>query len=164
MPSILFICTANQFRSPIASACLLKSIEPENADREWVIESAGTRTKAGTPLPKITLRVADQLRLEGLDRHLTRQIDQPLLNSFDLIIVMEAGQKEAIASEFPTIRTRLYLLAEIVDGISYDIPDPAQRGVDPHDIGRELQMLMTRGKGKILQLARSLSRPESTYS
>ena len=161
MPSILFICTANQFRSPIAAACLRKHIEQQNTDAKWIIESAGTWTRDGMPAPKIALQVASQLGVERLDRHLTRQIDQHLLNRFDLIVVMETGHKEALCTEFPTVCTRLYLLAAIVDGLSYDIPDPADAGINPNEIGRDLDLLITKGKGKILQLAESLSKSQS---
>jgi len=161
MPSVLFVCTANQFRSPIAAACLLKNIEQENTDRKWIVESAGTWTRDGMPAPDIALQIANQLGLDGLDKHLTRQIEQKLLNGFDLIIVMEIGHKEAICSEFPSVCDRLYLLSEIVDEFAYDIPDPANSDVDPKDIGRELYVLMTRGKGKILQLAESLGKYQS---
>lgn len=160
MPSILFVCSANQFRSPIAAACLLKNIEQENADRKWIVESAGTWTRAGLPAPHITLQIANQLGLDGLDRHLTRQVDQKLLNEFDLIIVMEMGHKEAIYSEIPSVGGRLYLLSEIVEDISYDIPDPSDSSIDPNDIGREICMLITRGKGKILELAESIGKYE----
>ena len=156
MPSVLFVCTANQFRSPLAAACLLKNIETENTDSKWIVESAGTWTKAGLPAPDITLKLANQLGLDGLDSHLTRQIDRKLLNQFDLIIVMELGHKEAICSEFPAVSGRLSLLAEIVDGFAYDIPDPADSGINPNEVGREIFMLTSRGKEKILQLGEML--------
>ena len=158
MPSILFVCTANQFRSPIAAACLLKQIEQENIDNKWKVESAGTWAENGLRAPGITLQVAASLGLSGLESHLTRQVDGDLLDPFDLIILMEVGHKEAIGSEFPSIRQRLYLLSEIVEGISYDIPDPAYLGVDPFDIGREIYEMIAQGKEKILQLAESLCR------
>lgn len=158
MPSVLFICTANQFRSPIAAACLLKQIGHENLDQKWKIESAGTWAENGLRAPGITLQVAASLGLNGLENHLTRQVDGDLLDPFDLIILMEMGHKEAIGSEFPSVRQRLYLLSEIVDGIPYDIPDPAYLGVDPFDIGREIYNMIVKGKERISQLAESLCR------
>lgn len=156
MPSLLFICTANQFRSPIAAACLLKNIKNPPTKGHWIVESAGTWTKNGRRAPEITLKVASQLGLDGLDHHLSRQVDQKLLNGFDLIIVMEISQKEAICSEFPSVCGRLYTLSEIVDGIVYDISDPAYSGISSNDVGRELYMLIAKGNEKILQLAENL--------
>jgi len=161
MPAILFVCTANQFRSPIAAASLLKNIEQENTGRKWIVESAGTWARTGLPAAEIALQIANRLGLQGLERHLSRQIDGELLHGFDLIIVMETGHKEAIGSEFPSVSSRLYLLSEIVDDISYDIPDPVHAGVDPQQVGPEIHRLISRGKEKILQLAESLCGPKS---
>jgi hypothetical protein len=70
---------------------------------------------------------------------------------------MEQGHKEAISSEFRSVRQRLFLLSEIVDGSRYDIPDPGDPGTDPNDIARALCQLVLTGKEKILELARSRS-------
>jgi protein-tyrosine phosphatase len=161
MPSILFVCTANQFRSPIATACLLKNIEKDHIEGEWIVQSAGTWTSDGHRAPEIALKVASQLGLDGLDNHRSRQINQKLLKDFDLIIVMEIGQKEAICSEFPFVCGRVYTLSEIVDGIAYDISDPAYFGISSSRVGHELFMLITKGKEKILQLAETLCKSKS---
>ncbi|HLO17788.1 MAG TPA: hypothetical protein VK206_23360 [Anaerolineales bacterium] len=162
MPFILFVCTANQFRSPLAAACLLQGIKNENFDTKWIVESAGTWTIPGMPAATSALQIAKQLKLAGLDRHLTRQVDQQLLDQFDLIIVMETSHKEAISSEFPSIYKRVYLLSELVDDFPYDIPDPMDPGIDPGDVGRDLYRMLARGKEKILQLAMTLSGLQSS--
>jgi protein-tyrosine phosphatase len=158
MPSVLFVCTANQFRSPIAAACFSKLIEREGQAKRWRVESAGTWTENGMGAPAIAIQVADSLGLAGLEDHLTRQLDGVLLAQFDLVIVMEMGQKEAICIEFPSICSRFYLLSEIVDGIHYDIPDPDGAGVTPADAGAILFDLLSRGREKIQKLAESLCR------
>ena len=158
MPSILFVCTANQFRSPIAAACLLHSIAGEGTVEKWIVGSAGTWAESGLPAPGFALKAASQLRLAGLDRHRTRSISQKILDDADLIVAMESGHKEAISIEFPAVRDRLYLLSEIADGIAYDIPDPANPRIDPNDVGQEIQFLITKGKTKILQMAESFSK------
>lgn len=158
MPSVLFVCTANQFRSPLAAASFLKLLEDERTGENWVIESAGTWTKDHLPAAGIALQAARQFGVVGLSRHRTRQISQDLLDQCDLIIVMEMGQKEAISAEFPSVQQRLFLLSEIVEGLAYDIPDPSEHGVYANDVARELTRLIIRGKEKILQLAKSLAR------
>ena len=161
MPSVLFVCEANQFRSPLAAAIFWQSIQGEANEGTWIVESAGTWTKAGIRAPGITLQLADELGLAGLERHRTRQIDAALLDRFDLIVLMEQGQKEALASEFPSVRRRLYLLSELADGMVYDIPDPVGTGVEPLEVGWQLSYLIKKGKDKILERAEALSRPSS---
>jgi len=159
MPSILFICTANQFRSPLAAACLLNIIDLEKPAGEWVVESAGTWTSEGQPVPALTIQVARKLGLRGLEKQRTRQVSRELLSRFDLSIVMEAGHKEALQMEFPEARSRIFMLSEVVEGIAYDIPDPAQPDVEAYPVSRELKMLIDRHADRIFKLAQSLCAP-----
>jgi protein-tyrosine-phosphatase len=159
MPSVLFICTANQFRSPLAAACLRNVIELEKPAGPWRVESAGTWATAGLQAPELTLRVARKLGLRGLETHRTRQVDRELLSAFDLIIVMESGHKEAICQEFPAVRARTFMLSEILDGIAYDIPDPALAPEETYSISREIKTLIDRHASKIFKLAGTLCAP-----
>ena len=156
MPSVLFVCTANQFRSPIAAACLIDFIRHENPPGKWRVESAGTWTKPGLPASSIALQIAQRFGLRGLESHVTQEVSQELLDQFDLILVMETNHLEAIGSEFHHVHGRLMLLSEIVDGIAYNIVDPANPDNDPDEVASELQMLIQRGGNKILKLAKSL--------
>jgi protein-tyrosine phosphatase len=157
MPSILFVCTANQFRSPLAAVCLLGEIQKTELAGVWKVESAGTWTKDGAPAPDFVKQIAKELDLSELENHRTRQVDQELLSQFDLVVVMEAGHKEALGIEFSPLKKRVYMLSEIVEGIQYDIPDPASQDVDPDEVARELKSLIIEGQDKIFQLAKLLS-------
>jgi protein-tyrosine phosphatase len=155
MPSILFVCTANQFRSPIAASCLKQMLNQEYPGDNWIVESAGTWAEAGLPAPGFALQTSQKLGLPGLDKHVTRQVDKNLLDRFDLVIVMEAGHKEALVNEFPTLRGRVWLLTEIVTGIPYNIADPTDPDADPDQVAAEIQVLIMKGAERILQLAKS---------
>ena len=108
------------------------------------------------PAATLAVKVANRLGLAGLKEHHTRQVSQELLHKYDLILVMETGQLEALASEFRNVFGRLMLLSEVVDGIPYDIPDPVDAVNDPEEVASELQMLLDKGGQKILDLAASL--------
>jgi protein-tyrosine phosphatase len=158
MPSILFVCTANQFRSPLAAACFLKQVELENRPGKWRVESAGTWVKDGLDASAMALEAAASLGLGWLENHRTRRVRPGMLARFDLILVMERGHKEALCAEFPSVCGRVHLLSEVVDGIPYDIPDPGNRGVDPAEVGAILSDLIARGKEKIQELAQDFKR------
>lgn len=153
MPSILFVCTANQFRSPIAAACLLQGIAGQSDAQAWRVESAGTWATEGLPAPGFAARTAASLGLGWLEGHRTRQIHPDLLAPFDLVIVMETGHREALCAEFPSICGRVYLLSELVDSLPYDIPDPGLPGVDAAAAASMIFDLIIRGKDRILKLA-----------
>jgi protein-tyrosine phosphatase len=156
MPSVLFVCTANQFRSPLAAACFLDCLDQDPAPGTWRVESAGTWTISDLPAAPPAVKAAERLGLSGLDAHRTRLVDQALLEQFDLILVMEIGHLEAITIEFPSVCGRLNLLSQVVDGLTYSILDPADYRKGPQELASELQALIERGMNKILDLARSL--------
>jgi protein-tyrosine phosphatase len=158
LPSILFICTANKFRSPISAKLLQKHIDllPDTVD--WHIHSAGTWTTDGLPPPPITIQIGHRLGLDGIENHRTRQVNQTQLDESDLIIVMEANHKEALTNEFQAIQGKVFLLTEIVHGKVYDIPDPASPMVDADEVANELTQLISHGFDKIIELAKTLAK------
>jgi protein-tyrosine-phosphatase len=156
MPAVLFVCTANQFRSPLGAACFLEALSHQTLDMEWRVESAGTWTSDGLPALAMAQKNAEKLGIKGLELHRSRQVSKELLAQYDLIIVMESGHKEALVTEFKQARSRIYMLSEIVDGIQYDIPDPVMPGNRPQDISLELHSLINQGATKIINLARTL--------
>jgi protein-tyrosine phosphatase len=159
MPSILFVCTANQFRSPLAAACLLSWLDRQNMRTGWVVESAGTWTKEGLSALLLAQQSAKRLGLQGLASHRSRQVSAELLKQYDLIIVMEAGHKEALNAEFRSVRSHIFMLSEVVENIQYDIPDPVLLAAPADGVGvaTKLYSLINNGADRILDLARTLS-------
>ncbi len=155
MPSVLFVCTANQFRSPLVAAIFRTKLQEEAPREKWEVASAGTWTVPGLPINPFTYEVAQRLGVVVVETT-TIQVDTPLLSKYDLILVMEAGQKEAIRSEFPSFKSHVYLISEVVDNAAYDIPDPAKLKVDPDEVARGLKNIIERGYEKIRQLAKTL--------
>ena len=151
MPSILFVCTANLFRSPIAALSFRRAIERNQPAGEWVVESAGTWTKDGLSPQSFTVKIANRLGLQGLEHHLTRQVNIEMMEQFDLIIVMETGHKEALCSEFRSLQKRVFLLSEMADGIPYNIADPTNPDINPNDVANEIDRLINKGFNKIIQ-------------
>jgi protein-tyrosine phosphatase len=154
MPSVLFVCTANLYRSPLAAAFLRDELKDSPDRNEWVIDSAGTWTKSGTLVHSETIDDARQFGLD-IQTHRSKQITAEMLSRQDLILVMETGHKEALLIEFPNQSKKIYLLSEVVDGLTYDIPDPfSSEGKHDREIARELHQVITRGYKKIFALAK----------
>ena len=142
--SVLFVCTANRYRSPFAEATFQQSLESDGKADKWRIGSAGTWTDEGLP---VIHRVFQQAQKYGLDlgKHRSVEVNREMLSEHALIIVMEKGHKEALCTEFPEACEHIFLLSEIVDNIVYDIPDPAKVMEDADDIISELYALLQRG-------------------
>jgi protein-tyrosine phosphatase len=125
MPTILFICTANQFRSPIAAAYAERKLQEAVMREGWVIASAGTWTSDGLPAHEEAMAAAELLGLD-LSHHLTSEVNGEGLEAADVIVVMERGQKEALEWEFAACRGRVALLGELAGEAEAEIPDPAK--------------------------------------
>jgi protein-tyrosine-phosphatase len=157
MPSVLFVCTANLYRSPLAAAFLRNELKDAPGGIEWVIDSAGTWTKSGVPIHFETIEDAHRFGLE-VRTHTSKQVTAELLSRYDLILVMETGHKEALLIEFPDQSKKIHLLSEVVDGLTYDIPDPFSiEGKHDRDVANELHKVITRGYKKIFALAKNNS-------
>jgi hypothetical protein len=70
---------------------------------------------------------------------------------------MQASQKEALLSEFPDLRERVYLLSDVVERTSYDIPDALGSEQQTAEVIEELHSLIRRGREYICVLATYLS-------
>ncbi len=154
MPSLLFVCTANQTRSPIAAALFMAQLKQAGQLAGWRIESAGTWVTDGLPASRTAQRVMQSMQLD-LSKHRTRCVTAALLAPFDLILVMEAGHKEALQVEFPAIARRVYLLSEMVGATANpaDIADPTGGSDDDvRETARLIARLLTQGITRIRQL------------
>lgn len=150
MYSILFVCTANICRSPMAMG-LWQNMVRDHED-EWVIESAGTWAPEGEPAAAKTQMVLKELDIE-LGGHASRQVTREMLARFNLILVMERGHKEALQIEFPQIADRVYLLSEM-DEADFEVRDPIGMSIaDFVHTRNEITQLLTTGKQKIYRLA-----------
>ena len=153
MPSVLFVCTANLYRSPLAAAFLREELKDAPGGIEWVIDSAGTWTKTGVLIHSQTIEDAHRFGLD-VRTHRSKQVTAELLSRYDLVLVMETGHKEALWIEFPDQSKKIHMLSEVVDGLIYDIPDPFKReGEHDLEVANELHKVIKRGYKKIFALA-----------
>jgi protein-tyrosine-phosphatase len=149
MGSVLFVCTANRCRSPMAEYLFRERMAYE--EPAWRIESAGTWAADGDPAMPRTEAVLAEVGLDA-SGHRSRSVDRCDLASFDLILVMEAGHREALSVEFPEVASRIYLLSEMV-GKKFDVRDPvAGTTEDYRQTLREIRSLLAQGEGRIRDL------------
>ncbi len=151
---ILFACTANLYRSPLAAALFSKKLRADGQSNEWIVESAGTWTIPGRRIPERLLDVASRLDID-LNSQLTRQLNSSLLAKSDLILVMEKGQREALRVEFPSFQMKIHLLSELADQWEYDIADPVNSDLDMIEFVVEISRLVDRAYPNICKLAQT---------
>ncbi len=152
MPTLLIVCRANLFRSPLAAACLRRVLQERASGESWRVESAGTWTRTGWPAHPLAQKAARRLGL-SLAGHRSKPIDREQLRRADLILVMEASQREALEVEFPEVEGKVFLLTEAAGWPPFDIPDPLASEEDPFQIAREICQYIRQGIDRIRRLA-----------
>jgi protein-tyrosine-phosphatase len=134
----------------MAMAIFRSRVEPK--PESWVVESAGTWAPEGASASVMSQFVLAERGLD-LSKHRSRQVSKDIINSFDLVLTMEEGHKEALQIEFPERAERIYLLSEMI-GLKFNIADP-MGGTDNEfrSTAQEITQILTDGYEKILQLA-----------
>jgi protein-tyrosine phosphatase len=132
MPSILFVCTANRFRSPLAAGIFQKALEEEQRQKpsswnigrpgDWTVSSAGLQAISLQPVLPDVLAAAGQLGID-LSDHRSRRMEDIDLNDYDLLLVMQESHRVALQTMYPDHQERIYLFSQVVDYETYDIPD-----------------------------------------
>jgi protein-tyrosine phosphatase len=152
MPSILFVCTANLYRSPLAAALFARKLHGEGPSHNWNIGSAGTWATAGQRVPPDLMQAA-AARGVDLKDHRARRVDAHLLAEFDLVFVMDRGHREALRLEFPFAQQKIHLLSAAADRLEYDVPDPVNSDVDVGEFTAQMSALIERAYPRICQMA-----------
>lgn len=156
MKSVLFVCTANRCRSPMAEALLKSKVAQMGQAHDWQISSAGTWTEEGLlPLPL----AAKTMLKRGLDidSHRSRPIDEALLQSHSIVLVMTNGHREGLSVEFPKLASKIMLFSRL-NGPAFDIDDPAAGSESEYAAcATELAQILDKGFNTLSQLAEDKS-------
>lgn len=122
MTAVLFVCTANICRSPMAEGLFRKQVSKIDSSHNWQISSAGTWTKGGNPVDRTVLKLLAKLGID-MASHRSQEISERLLSVADVVLVMEVSHKEALSVEFSNHAEKIFMLSELV-GKTQDVVDP----------------------------------------
>ena len=107
---ILFVCSGNACRSPMAEGLLKKKLFPQFL-KKVEIESAGTLGFSGSPASPLTIQVAKEKGVD-ISGHRSQPLTRELVENTDLILVMANHHKEFIRNNFPDFIDKVFLLTE----------------------------------------------------
>jgi protein-tyrosine phosphatase len=96
---VLFVCSGNAFRSPVAEA-LLKKIRPDVE-----VDSAGVHP--AIPISEAARRFLTRENALGVLKRTPENLHKKDLDTYDLIIAMKEEHKEAILSQCPRCTNKI---------------------------------------------------------
>jgi protein-tyrosine phosphatase len=150
---VLFVCTGNSCRSPMAEG-ILRSIVPLDLAGDLVASSAGTGLFDGLPATPHAVRVmADH----GVDitAHVSRGLYHAGAARADLILAMTEDHVDRILAIAPDSRSKTHLLSEFADGSWRDVPDPIGGPREEYElVYRLLYELIDKSLPRIVGLAK----------
>ncbi len=118
---VLFVCTGNTCRSPMAEALLNREIQTEHKDG-WMALSAGLMPGVGAPAAEQAQTVMQQ-RGVNLQDHRARRLAEAYVQAADLVVVMTGAMKDMVRKMYPEEEDKVLTLSEWA-GETGDISDP----------------------------------------
>ncbi len=123
---VLFVCTGNTCRSPMAEAVFRKMVAEKLTCRDWELRekgidvfSAGIAASESAPASRESVQIMQECGLD-LTQHLSQQVTSHMLEESTLVLTMTERHRCVLCEARPDLTDRFQLLRR--DG--EDISDP----------------------------------------
>src|ERR1700751_2369162 len=135
LKNILFVCTGNVCRSPMAEGLFRQMV----ANRPDIrVRSAGVSTVPGQPPSQHAVEVLADLRVD-ISKLRSLPLSDELVRGASCIIAMTRSHMESIHYLFPEAAEKTFLLREFEDyAPSLDVSDPIGLGREAYEVTRDI--------------------------
>lgn len=123
MKTILFVCTGNVCRSPMAEGMMRHML---HGDKEFEIMSAGLGALRGLPPSEYAIRALREIDID-ISGIRSQPVTKELLHKADAIFVMTRSHRQSLISMDPSATSKTFLLQRGEEGVPMverEVPDP----------------------------------------
>jgi protein arginine phosphatase len=144
MQRILFVCTGNTCRSPMAEA-ILKSKKIDGLE----VKSAGIYAATGSEASAHAKRVLEDHQIDH--HHSSNMLNVDSVRWADLILTMTISHKNAILQQYPEAGVKVFTLKEFTgENYNVDVVDPFGGNLAIYqETYQELEKLITKAIEKL---------------
>jgi len=126
--NVLFVCTGNTCRSPMAMGILRTLVD----DKKVAVRSAGMNTTDGNSVAPHAIDIVREYN-GSIDEHRTQDLTPELTRWADLILVMEFRHYEYVLQFAPEAVPKIFLLKEYKRNTRYnEVADPVGKDLEAY--------------------------------
>ena len=112
MCTVLFVCTGNTCRSPMAQHMLAGALRESGGDADIRVESAGLAAADGAQMSAGAQRALARRGVTAAGRHRSRRLTAGMVADAGLILTMTMAHKNALLRLFPDAVEKVFTLRE----------------------------------------------------
>lgn len=140
MPLLVFVCTGNTCRSPMAECLTRAMLDRLGLQERWEVRSAGLFAQSGAPASEGAKR-AMQRRGLTLASHRSRPVTRDLLDQAAVVAGMSASHIAQLRALYPDCQTPLLAFDDPPISDPYGVDDAAYEQA-ARDLERQLPALL----------------------
>lgn len=147
--TILFVCTGNSCRSPMAAGFLREMLKGRGGIR---IDSCGTIFSSFSgPTPQ-AIKIMESYGID-ISPHKAKSLSKDLIDEADLILVMEKKHRERVRELNPEAKDKTFLLKEFApDKENLEIRDPIGLSDEVYkEVAEEIKGTLEKALPRILE-------------
>ncbi|HHW58110.1 MAG TPA: ribose 5-phosphate isomerase B [Clostridia bacterium] len=144
---VLFVCTGNTCRSPMAEG--LFNAKAKALGKDFETKSAGVFAPEGFPASDEAIKVLKDDYNIDISSHRSKNLRKHDLEETDLVLTMSTSHKRSILLQYPEYSHKVFTIKEFV-GLEGEVEDPYGMPIEYYrKTARELEDLISRVIAKI---------------